>query len=136
VTLVASTRRGPYEIPSPLGAGGMGEVYQARDSELKHEVAIKVLPQSLVADEVPEARRQREAIGVRSPKEGESPASISNVGPALRWAGGRRGRGDLRTHEALGQERPELLVGDRFRNVGVEPGVQSLLEILGPDVAG
>jgi eukaryotic-like serine/threonine-protein kinase len=44
------TRLGPYEILSPLGAGGMGEVYRAFDSRLEREVAIKVLPQTLAED--------------------------------------------------------------------------------------
>src|SRR5512141_1035787 len=44
------TRLGPYEILAPLGAGGMGEVYRARDSRLAREVAIKVLPADLASD--------------------------------------------------------------------------------------
>src|ERR1700683_1150768 len=47
MTLTAGTKLGPYEIVSLLGAGGMGEVYRARDSRLRREVAIKVLPQAL-----------------------------------------------------------------------------------------
>ena len=42
--LASGTKLGPYEIQSPLGAGGMGEVYRARDSRLGREVAIKVFP--------------------------------------------------------------------------------------------
>ena len=48
--LAAGTRLGPYEILSPLGAGGMGEVYRARDTKLDREVAIKVLPAEFAAD--------------------------------------------------------------------------------------
>ncbi len=50
MALSAGTRLGPYEILSPLGAGGMGEVYRARDERLKRDVAIKVLPASFSAD--------------------------------------------------------------------------------------
>jgi eukaryotic-like serine/threonine-protein kinase len=50
VTLAAGTRLGPYEILSPIGAGGMGEVYRARDSRLNREAAIKVLPADLASD--------------------------------------------------------------------------------------
>ena len=62
MSLVAGTRLGPYEILSPLGAGGMGEVYQARDSRLDRDVAIKVLPESLLSDVEALARFER-ALG-------------------------------------------------------------------------
>src|SRR6185295_677746 len=55
------TRRGPYEILAPLGAGGMGEVYRARDSRLQRDVAIKVLPAEFAQDAERLARFQREA---------------------------------------------------------------------------
>jgi eukaryotic-like serine/threonine-protein kinase len=48
--LSAGTRLGPYEIVAPLGAGGMGEVYRARDTRLERSVAIKVLPSALAKD--------------------------------------------------------------------------------------
>src|SRR5213078_4354550 len=59
--LAAGTRLGPYEIIAPLGAGGMGEVYRARDSRLAREVAIKVLPAAMASDAERMARFQREA---------------------------------------------------------------------------
>jgi serine/threonine protein kinase len=64
MTLVAGTRLGPYEVLSPLGAGGMGEVYRARDPKLNREVAIKVLPDALAADPAALARFEREAQAV------------------------------------------------------------------------
>jgi eukaryotic-like serine/threonine-protein kinase len=61
MTLSTGTRLGPYEILAPIGAGGMGEVYRARDTKLKREVALKVLPDSFAADPDRMARFQREA---------------------------------------------------------------------------
>lgn len=46
MSLVIGTRLGPYEIQSAIGAGGMGEVYRARDTKLDRDVAIKVLPEA------------------------------------------------------------------------------------------
>ena len=61
LALNPGARLGPYEILSSLGAGGMGEVYRARDTKLKRHVAIKILPSSLAADSDRLARFQREA---------------------------------------------------------------------------
>jgi len=54
-------RLGSYEVLSLLGAGGMGEVYRARDTKLGREVAVKVLPEGFADDPVKLARFQREA---------------------------------------------------------------------------
>ncbi|MGA7375850.1 MAG: protein kinase, partial [Candidatus Sulfotelmatobacter sp.] len=50
MALTSGSKLGPYEIQSPLGAGGMGEVYRARDARLNRDVAIKILPASFSAD--------------------------------------------------------------------------------------
>jgi len=59
--LAPGTRLGPYEIVAPLGQGGMGEVYRARDPRLGREIAIKVLPQDLAAHPDRLSRFEREA---------------------------------------------------------------------------
>jgi serine/threonine protein kinase len=64
MSLPPGTRLGPYEILAPIGAGGMGEVYRARDSKLDRDVAIKVLPESVAADPDTLARFEREAKAV------------------------------------------------------------------------
>ena len=64
MTLSAGTRLGPYEIVSPIGAGGMGEVYKARDPRLGRDVAIKVLPDSFAADPSRLKRFEQEARAV------------------------------------------------------------------------
>src|SRR5262250_1938708 len=61
MSLAPATRLGPYEVLSPLGAGGMGEVYRARDTRLERTVAIKILPDHLSADPVRKQRFEREA---------------------------------------------------------------------------
>ena len=61
MALPAGSRLGPYEIAAPIGAGGMGEVYRARDTRLGRDVAIKVLPQHLSGDAGRRERFEREA---------------------------------------------------------------------------
>src|SRR5215831_16262927 len=61
MSLISGARFGPYEVLSPLGAGGMGEVYRARDTKLKRDVALKVLPDTFANDPTRMARFQREA---------------------------------------------------------------------------
>ena len=71
--LSSGEQLGPYEILSPLGAGGMGEVYKARDTRLDRTVAVKVLPEAIAKREDLLARFEREARAV---------ASLSDLGPA------------------------------------------------------
>jgi serine/threonine protein kinase/Tol biopolymer transport system component len=61
MNLSPGSRLGPYEILAPIGAGGMGEVYRAKDTKLKRDVALKVLPEAFAADLERMARFQREA---------------------------------------------------------------------------
>src|SRR6478736_3362315 len=64
--LSAGTRLGPYEILNALGAGGMGEVYRARDTRLDRTVAIKILPEQLSSDPIRKQRFEREAKTISS----------------------------------------------------------------------
>jgi Tol biopolymer transport system component len=64
--LVPGTHLGPYEITGPLGSGGMGEVYRARDTRLERTVAIKILPAQFSADPVSKQRFEREAKTISS----------------------------------------------------------------------
>ena len=65
MALTSGTKLGPYEIQSPLGAGGMGEVYRALDTRLDRTVAIKILAGHLSAS--PELKQRMEREGVRFP---------------------------------------------------------------------
>src|SRR5690349_22449023 len=60
--LASGDRLGPYEILTPIGAGGMGEVYLAHDARLDRRVAIKLLPEQLAGDAVARERLRREAL--------------------------------------------------------------------------
>jgi serine/threonine protein kinase len=64
MVLSAGTRLGPYEILAPLGRGGMGEVYCARDPRLGRDVAVKILAQHLANDSGARTRFEREAMAV------------------------------------------------------------------------
>ena len=61
MSLDLGTTLGPYEILSPIGAGGMGEVYRARDTKLDRDVALRVLPEAFTSDPDRLARFEREA---------------------------------------------------------------------------
>ena len=62
--LSPGTRLGPYEVLGAIGAGGMGEVYKARDTRLDRAVALKVLPESLAGDAAFKSRFEREAKSI------------------------------------------------------------------------
>ena len=66
VGLTSGTKLGPYGIQEPLGAGGMGEVYRARDTRLGRDVAVKVLPAHLSSNPELKQRMEREARAISS----------------------------------------------------------------------
>ena len=98
MTLLAGTKLGPYEILSPLGAGGMGEVYRAKDTRLGREVAVKVLPQAVSADPDTLTRFEREAKAV---------AALSHPNILSIF--------DFGTHEGVSYAVTELLEGETLR---------------------
>src|SRR6202047_4687164 len=66
MAMASGTRLGPYEVLSPLGAGGMGEVYRARDTRLDRMVAVKILPAHLCDSAAARQRFEREARAISS----------------------------------------------------------------------
>src|SRR5450631_650766 len=64
MSISSGTRLGPYEILAPIGAGGMGEVYRARDGRLQRDVAIKVLPPDFSKDAERARRFEQEARAI------------------------------------------------------------------------
>src|SRR5258708_40122399 len=102
--LTSGTRLGPYEILSPLGAGGMGEVYRARDTRLGRDVAIKVLPTAFALDEERMRRFEQEARAVGM-------LNHPNILAVY----------DIGTHEGLPYLVTELLEGQDLRQAGSCP---------------
>src|SRR5512138_2650940 len=97
--IASGTRIGPYEILGPLGAGGMGEVYRARDERLKRDVAIKVLPSSFSKD--PERLRRFE-------HEAQAAGGLNHPGITAVY--------DVGTHEGAPYIVTELLEGETLRD--------------------
>jgi Tol biopolymer transport system component len=99
MVLVAGTKVGPYDVTAPLGAGGMGEVYRARDTRLSRDVAIKVLPAALAADTDRLQRFEQEARA----------AGLLNHPNILQIH-------DIGTHEGAPYVVSELLEGETLRD--------------------
>ena len=74
MSLGPGTRLGPYEIVSAIGAGGMGEVYRVKDTRLKRDVALKILPESFASDPDLLAQFRREVEVLAWPRRGWSHA--------------------------------------------------------------
>ena len=116
VTLASGSRLGPYEILGLIGAGGMGEVYRARDPRLGRDVAIKVLPASFSQDPDRLRRFEQEAKAAGRPEPSQHHRRLRHREPrrrALRRPGAARGR-----DAARGARRRALLAaqGDRLRH--------------------
>ena len=114
--LTAGTRLGLYEILAPIGAGGMGEVYRARDPKLKRDVAIKVLPTTYASDEERLRRFEQEAQAAGALNHPNITA-VYELGSARRLAVHRHGasRGRDAARPALGR-RASGAQGDRLRD--------------------
>jgi TolB-like protein/predicted Ser/Thr protein kinase len=105
--LPAGARLGPYEIVSRLGAGGMGEVYRARDRRLHRDVALKVLPDTIAADEHRRRRFEQEARSIAALNH-QNICQIYDVGPnylVLELVEGRELYGPRPVDEAVGLAR-------------------------------
>src|SRR5580704_15363807 len=81
MALVSGIKLGPYEIQSPLGAGGMGEVYRAMDGRLDHTVAIKVLASHLSSSPELKQRMEREARAISSLSHPQTVSEASAFSP-------------------------------------------------------
>ena len=107
MSLKAGTTLGPYEILSPIGAGGMGEVYKARDTRLDRTVAIKVLPEHVASDPDLQQRFEREAKTISSLNHPHI-CTLHDIGYQSPSPGGEgRGEGDRITFLVM-----EYLEGD------------------------
>jgi serine/threonine protein kinase len=90
----AGSKLGPYELLAPLGAGGMGEVYRAKDARLGRDVALKVLPTDVARDADRRSRFEQEARAASAPTDGGEPKAVPGIEPEevlVRWTADGRG---------------------------------------------
>jgi serine/threonine protein kinase len=123
MALAPGTRLGPYEILSALGAGGMGEVFRARDIKLKRDVALKILPDAFANDPDRLARFQREAqvlaslnhphIAIIHGLEESKPSNASGQAVIRALVMELVGRGRSRAADRAGADSPRRGVTDR-----------------------
>ena len=105
MSLQAGTRLGVFEILAPVGAGGMGEVYRARDTKLDREVAVKVLPEAFAADPDRLARFDREARSLAALlKTPSAPGTATKASPSASQAAAET------KHQATNRARPSALM--------------------------
>src|SRR5258707_489965 len=92
----AGSRLGPYEVLAPLGAGGMGEVYRAKDARLGRDVALKVLPTEVAKDADRRSRFEQEARAASALATRTSSPSTTSANPRApfgsRWSWSKAGR--------------------------------------------
>ena len=119
MTVSAGTRLGPYEILSALGAGGMGEVYRARDTKLNRDVALKVLPDAFARDPDRLARFKREAQVLAS-------LNHPHIGGDLRVRGQRR---DARARPGTGRGRRRWPIGSRVAPIPLDEALPIATQI-------
>src|SRR5215212_3762473 len=104
MSLPPGTRLGPYEIAEPIGSGGMGDVYRARDTRLDRDVAIKVLPERVARDAEARMRFEREAKAVAALTHQQRPRCVEARGGERC---GHRGRTCRRAREKHHPSRSE-----------------------------
>jgi hypothetical protein len=104
MSLSVGTKLGPYQIKAPIGAGGMGEVYRARDTKLDREVALKVLPSAFASDAERLVRFQREALVLASlnPSQHRRYLWAGGMGRHPRAGDGTSGRADPGGADCIG----------------------------------
>jgi len=119
VALAPGTRLGVYEVVSLLGAGGMGEVYKARDARLDRDVAIKVLPAAFAADPDRLRRFEQEARSIAALNHPHI-CQIYDVGPSylvLEYLAGEAPQGPMPPEQMMGMMKQMSQMMDRCSNM-------------------